>query len=95
MRILNVSQNYFVVGGMDVAMFTLEGVLRAHGHAVIPFAAADAQNAPTPYARYFPPAPRTEATSPKALTLRGTIDFLNHRLAIDSGKSPDLERLIS
>jgi glycosyltransferase involved in cell wall biosynthesis len=67
MRILNVSQNYFVVGGMDVAMFTLEGVLRAHGHEVIPFAAADAQNLPTPYARYFPPAPRTEATSPKAL----------------------------
>lgn len=67
MRILNVSQNYFVVGGMDVAMFTLERVLRAHGHEVIPFAAADPQNAPTPYARYFPPAPRTEATSPKAL----------------------------
>lgn len=63
MRILNVSQNYFVVGGMDVAMFTLERVLRAHGHEVIPFAAADEQNAPTPYARYFPPAPRTEATS--------------------------------
>lgn len=67
MRILNVSQNYFVIGGMDVAMFTLERVLRAHGHEVIPFAAADPQNAPTPYARYFPPAPRTEATSPKAL----------------------------
>lgn len=61
MRILNVSQNYLVVGGMDVAMFTLERVLRAHGHEVIPFAAADAQNAPTPYARYFPPAPRTES----------------------------------
>ena len=67
MRILNVSQNYHVVGGMDVAMFTLERVLRAHGHEVIPFAAADERNAPTPYARYFPPAPRTEATSPKAL----------------------------
>jgi glycosyltransferase involved in cell wall biosynthesis len=67
MRILNVSQNYFVVGGMDVAMFTLEQVLRAHGHEVIPFTAADAQNVATPYAPYFPPAPRTEATSPKAL----------------------------
>ena len=63
MRILNVSQNYFVVGGMDVAMFTLERVLSAHGHQVIPFAAADEQNRATPYARYFPPAPRTEATS--------------------------------
>jgi glycosyltransferase involved in cell wall biosynthesis len=65
MRILNVSQNYFVVGGMDVAMFTLERVLRAHGHEVIPFAAADAQNAPTPYARYFPPAARTESAGAK------------------------------
>jgi glycosyltransferase involved in cell wall biosynthesis len=66
MRILNVSQNYFVVGGMDVAMFTLERVLREHGHDVIPFAAADEHNAPTPYAGYFPPAARTEATSLKA-----------------------------
>lgn len=66
MRILNVSQNYFVVGGMDVAMFTLERVLRAHGHEVIPFTAADAQNAPTAYARYFPPAARTEAAGLKA-----------------------------
>lgn len=66
MRILNISQNYFVVGGMDVAMFTLERSLRAHGHEVIPFAAADPRNAPTPYARYFPSAPRTEATSLKA-----------------------------
>jgi len=62
MRILNVSQNYFVVGGMDVAMFTLERSLRDHGHTVIPFAAADADNEDTPFARYFPPAPRTEAS---------------------------------
>jgi glycosyltransferase involved in cell wall biosynthesis len=65
-RILNISQNYFVVGGMDVAMFTLEHVLRAHGHEVIPFTAADTQNVATPYAGYFPPAARTETTSLKA-----------------------------
>ncbi|WP_375271294.1 glycosyltransferase family 4 protein [Sphingomonas sp.] len=67
MRILNVSQNYFVVGGMDVAMFTLERVLRDHGHAVIPFAAADAANAETPFAGYFPAAPRTEASGASLL----------------------------
>lgn len=67
MRILNVSQNYFVVGGMDVAMFTLERTLRDHGHQVIPFAAADAQNEDTPFARYFPPAPRTEASGASLL----------------------------
>lgn len=62
MRILNVSQNYFVAGGMDVAMFTLEAILRTHGHEVVPFAAADDVNAPTPFARWFPPAPRTEGS---------------------------------
>ncbi|RZL29489.1 MAG: glycosyltransferase family 1 protein [Sphingomonas sp.] len=62
MRILNISQNYFVVGGMDVAMFTLERVLRDNGHDVIPFTAADAQNLATPYAGYFPSAARTEST---------------------------------
>jgi glycosyltransferase involved in cell wall biosynthesis len=67
MRILNVSQNYFVVGGMDVAMFTLERVLRDRGHAVIPFAAADAANAETPFAAYFPAAPRTEASGASLL----------------------------
>lgn len=67
MRILNVSQNYFVVGGMDVAMFTLERSLRDHGHEVIPFAAADAQNVDTPFAGYFPAAPRTEASGASLL----------------------------
>jgi glycosyltransferase involved in cell wall biosynthesis len=66
LRILNISQNYFVVGGMDVSMFTLQDILRAHGHDVIPFTAADVQNAATPYADYFPLAARTETTSLKA-----------------------------
>lgn len=80
MRILNISQNYFVVGGMDVAMFTLEQTLRGHGHEVIPFTAADAQNLPTPYERYFPAARRTEATSLKA-TLQ-TLYSRDARLAL-------------
>lgn len=62
LRILNVSQNYHVCGGMDVAMFRLEAILREHGHHVVPFAAADAANRPTEYARYFPPAPPTSNT---------------------------------
>lgn len=62
LRILNVSQNYHVRGGMDVAMFRLETVLRSHGHHVVPFAAADPDNLPTDYARYFPPAPPTSKT---------------------------------
>lgn len=62
LRILNVSQNYHVRGGMDVAMFRLEAILREHGHHVVPFAAADPDNRPTEYARYFPPAPPTSDT---------------------------------
>ena len=62
LRILNVSQNYHVRGGMDVAMFRLETILTEHGHQVIPFAAADPANRPTEYARYFPPAPPTSDT---------------------------------
>jgi len=62
LRILNVSQNYHVRGGMDVAMFRLEAILKEHGHQVVPFAAADPANLPTDYARYFPPAPPTSET---------------------------------
>ncbi len=63
LRILNVSQNYHVLGGMDVAMFALEALLREHGHHVVPFAAADPANRPTEFARYFPPAPPTTNTA--------------------------------
>lgn len=62
LRILNVSQNYYVRGGMDIAMFRLEEILKAHGHQVIPFAGADPANRPSEYARYFPPAPPTSDT---------------------------------
>lgn len=62
LRILNVSQNYHICGGMDVAMFRLEAILREHGHHVVPFAAADPANRPTNYAHYFPPAPPTSNT---------------------------------
>ena len=62
LRILNVSQNYVVRGGMDVAMFDLEAILKEHGHHVVPFAAADPANRPSDYAHYFPPAPATDDT---------------------------------
>ncbi len=67
LRILNVNQNYHVLGGMDVAMFHLEGLLRARGHHVVPFAAADPANRATEFARYFPPAPPSTDTAAKDL----------------------------
>lgn len=89
LRILNVSQNYHVRGGMDVAMFRLEEILRAHGHVVVPFAAADAANRPTEYEHYFPPASPTSET--RASDLLRTLYSPAARHAI--GRILDEERI--
>jgi hypothetical protein len=41
MRILNISQNYYVAGGMDRMMFEQARILEERGHEVVPFTAAD------------------------------------------------------
>lgn len=89
LRILNVSQNYHVRGGMDVAMFRLEEILRAHGQVVVPFAAADAANRPTEYEHYFPPASPTSET--RASDLLRTLYSPAARHAI--GRILDEERI--
>lgn len=53
--ILNVGANYHVRGGSDQYLFSLGRLLETHGHEVIPFAAAHAENQPTEWARFFPP----------------------------------------
>lgn len=52
--ILNVSQNYHVRGGSDRYFFTLAELLQKHGHRVIPFTAANANNEPSEWEGYFP-----------------------------------------
>ena len=52
--ILNVSQNHHVRGGSDRYFFTLTELLRKHGHRVIPFTAANPNNEPSEWERYFP-----------------------------------------
>ena len=52
--ILNVSQNHHVRGGSDRYFFTLAELLRKHGHRVIPFTAANPNNEPSEWERYFP-----------------------------------------
>jgi len=64
MRVLNVSQNYFVRGGSDTQYFALEKLRRERGHEVIPFAAADDRNRPTPWSPYFPQAAEFEKPRP-------------------------------
>lgn len=52
--ILNVSQNHHIRGGSDRYFFTLAELLRKHGHRVIPFTAANPNNEPSEWERYFP-----------------------------------------
>lgn len=54
MRILNVGQNYRVVGGSDQYFFSLERLLLERGHEVIPFCAKHRENLPTKWDVYFP-----------------------------------------
>lgn len=62
MRILTISQNHYVAGGMDRVMFDQARILEARGHHVVPFTAADPADAPSPWADRFPPAARTDST---------------------------------
>lgn len=55
MRVINVGQNYHLRGGSDKYLFSLEALLRDHGHEVIPFASRQAANVDTPWSSYFPP----------------------------------------
>ncbi|HYE95248.1 MAG TPA: glycosyltransferase family 4 protein [Rubricoccaceae bacterium] len=57
--VLNVGHHYRVIGGSDRYLVELGQLLERHGHRVIPFVAAHPDNLPTPWARYFPPAPNT------------------------------------
>ncbi len=62
MRILTISQNYYVVGGMDRMMFEQARILEERGHEVVPFTAADPADQPSPWAVRFPHAARTDHT---------------------------------
>lgn len=62
--VLNVGQNYYINGGSDRYLFSLSGLLEAHGHEVIPFASNQSRNQATQWGKYFPPSINFEA--PKA-----------------------------
>ncbi len=62
MRILTISQNHYVAGGMDRVMFDQVRILETRGHCVVPFTAADPADAPSPWADRFPSAARTDST---------------------------------
>lgn len=61
MRILNVGSNYRVEGGSDRYFLSLEALLEARGHTVVPFVARHPDNLPSEWASYFPPGVDTES----------------------------------
>lgn len=67
MRVLSISQNHYVAGGMDRVMFDQIRILETHGHMVVPFTAADPADAPSPWESRFPRAARTDRTPPAEL----------------------------
>jgi glycosyltransferase involved in cell wall biosynthesis len=60
-----VANNYFYLrGGCERVMFNDMEAMTAQGLEVIPFSAADPENVPTPYSRYFVPGADIRATAP-------------------------------
>lgn len=53
LTVLMVDKFYYVKGGPERYLFELQEMLEAQGHRVVPFAMADEQNRPTPYADCF------------------------------------------
>lgn len=52
--VLNVGQNYRVVGGADKYLLSLENLLIDNGHKVIPYAVSHPDNLNTEWGAYFP-----------------------------------------
>ena len=61
MRILTISQQYYIKGGSDSMFFSISELLKRKGHEVIPFTAAHESNRPTPWSSYFPVAANFES----------------------------------
>jgi glycosyltransferase involved in cell wall biosynthesis len=55
LRILAVNYRYFVSGGPERSLFSLQNLLTKKGHEIIPFSIRYKQNYFTPYAKYFVP----------------------------------------
>jgi len=54
LKILSVSQNYYIRGGSDRIFLMTNELLERQGHQVISFAAQHPMNQPTSWAKYYP-----------------------------------------
>lgn len=64
LKVLSVSQNYYVRGGSDRIFLMTNELLEKQGHRAIPFAAEHPKNQPTQWTRYFPVAANFERPGP-------------------------------
>jgi len=64
LRVLQISQNYFIRGGSDIMFFRNIELLKLHGHQVIPFAAQSPKNEPGEWNHHFPLAADFEHPKP-------------------------------
>jgi glycosyltransferase involved in cell wall biosynthesis len=63
MKVLVANNYYYLRGGCERVMFNDIHAMSAHGVEIVPFSAADPNNAATPYASYFVPGADIRATS--------------------------------
>lgn len=64
MKVLVANNYYYLRGGCERVMFNDIQAMSAHGVDIVPFAAADPDNFPTPYSSYFVPGADIRATNP-------------------------------
>lgn len=92
--ILNAGQNYRIVGGSDRYLLALEGVLKGHGHEVIPFAAVHPDNHVGKWNDWFPPS--VDFSHPGPSDIARYLYSFPARKAIDSlirERRPDVAHL--
>ena len=62
MKVVVANNYYYLRGGCERVMFNDIKAMSAHGVDIVPFAAADPDNDPTPYSNYFVPGADIRAT---------------------------------
>jgi glycosyltransferase involved in cell wall biosynthesis len=67
MKIINCSQNHYVLGGSDSYFFSQSSLLQSHNHQVIPFCAKDEKNINSEWSNFFPVASDFKTLSPTNL----------------------------
>lgn len=86
MKILLVSNYFYIFGGAERAFFNTSKVLKEHGHKVISFAMRSPKNLPSGYSEYFiPEIDLSDRSDPIRNILQGPIQVYNRQARIKLG----------